>query len=116
MTERQPVLDRLHHMLQAIEAIERLTARKTLAAYRADADMAAAVERYLERLSEASRHVPDELKAKHASIDWRGVADIGNALRHAYDQISGRRVWQTVIGDLPPLKIAIEAMLAEFNR
>jgi uncharacterized protein with HEPN domain len=47
--------------------------------------MAAAMERYLERLSEASRHVPQELKEKHPEVDWRGVADIGNVLRHAYD-------------------------------
>ncbi len=53
--------------------------------YAAEPDLAAAVERYLERLSEASRHVPDALKEKHPNIDWRGVADLGNVLRHAYD-------------------------------
>lgn len=45
-------------MLSAIGAIERLMAGKTLDDYRGDPDLAAAVERYLERLSEASRHVP----------------------------------------------------------
>ena len=103
-------------MLAAVEAIERLTAGMSLDGYQATPDMAAAVERYLERLSEASRHVPNELKAGHAGIDWRGVADIANALRHAYDQISDRRVWRTVTDDLPPLKAAVKAMLAEVGQ
>ncbi len=108
--------DRLRHMLQAANAIERLAAGKTLEDFGAGPDLAAAVERYLERLSEASRHIPQELKQKHPEIDWRGVADIGNVLRHAYDQVSDRRVWEAVTDDLPPLKAAIEAMIAEVVR
>lgn len=102
-------------MLEATRAAGRLAASKSIEDYRADPDLAAAVERYLERLSEASRHVPQALKEKHLSIDWRGVADIGNVLRHAYDQVSDRRVLQAVTEDLPALKTAIEAMLAELE-
>ena len=81
MTATRKIADRLRHMLQAIDALLRISARKPLDAYRAEPDLAAAVERYLERLSEASRHIPDDLKGRHPHIDWRGVADIGNALR-----------------------------------
>ena len=110
------VAARLRHMLDAAIAAERLVAGKSVEDYRADPDLAAAVERYLERLSEASRHVPEELKAKHPTIDWRGVADIGNVLRHAYGQVSEHRVLDAVTEDLPALKAAIEAMLAELAR
>ena len=109
------IRDRLRHMLEAATAAERLAADKSIEDYRTDPDLAAAVERYLERLSEASRHVPQALKDKHPAIDWRGVADIGNILRHAYDQVSDGRVLQAVIVDLPPLKVAIEAMLADLG-
>ncbi len=44
--------DRLRHMLEAAKAIERLAAGKTLEDFGAGPDLAAAVERYLERLSE----------------------------------------------------------------
>ena len=67
-------------MLQAAMAAQRLAAGKSIEDYQTDPDLAAAVERYLERLSEASRHVPQNLKDKHPKIDWRGVADIGNVL------------------------------------
>ena len=74
-----------------------------------------AVERCLEIISEASRHVPAELKARHPEIPWRGVADFGNVLRHEYPNVKDPRVWQIVTGDLPPLKAAIEAMLRELE-
>lgn len=114
--DRRGIEHRLRHMLEAAIAAERLVAGKSIEGYRADPDLAAAVERYLERLSEASRHVPQKMKSRHPHIDWRGVADIGNVLRHAYDQVSDRRVLQAVTEDLPRLKVAIEAMLAELGR
>jgi uncharacterized protein with HEPN domain len=107
------IRDRLQHMLEAIAAIERLTAGKTIADYSANPDMAAAVERYIERLSEASRHVPDELKTSQPQMEWRAIADVGNVLRHTYDQVSDRRIWQIVTDDLAPLKTALEKMLAQ---
>jgi uncharacterized protein with HEPN domain len=109
----QRLLDRLDQISEALSAIERLTAGKSLDDYAAEPDLAAAVERYLERLSEASRHVPDTLKEKHPNIDWRGVADVGNVLRHAYDQVMDHRIWQIVTADLAPLKAAVKAMLLE---
>ena len=47
------------------------------------------------------------------NIDWRGVADLGNVLRHAYDQVMDHRIWQIVTADLAPLKAAVETMLRE---
>jgi uncharacterized protein with HEPN domain len=107
------VRDRLRHILDAIAAIERLTAGKTLADYSGNPDMAAAIERYIERLSEASRHVPDDLKTSQPQMEWRAIADVGNVLRHTYDQVSDRRIWQIITDDLAPLRTAVEKMLAQ---
>ena len=73
----------------------------------------AAVERYSERLSEASRHVPEAYERNHPNIDWRGVGDIGNVLRHAYEQAVDEEIWAIVKDDPAPLKAAVEAMIAE---
>jgi len=43
-----------------------------------------AVERLLETISEALRHIPVDMKAKEPKINWRRLADLGNWLRHAY--------------------------------
>jgi uncharacterized protein with HEPN domain len=61
----------LDDMLDAIDWVERITAGKSLADYRADRPMRDAVECNIERLSEASRHLPGELKAAHPELPWR---------------------------------------------
>jgi uncharacterized protein with HEPN domain len=91
--------------------IETLTVGKLFDDYTADWVMR--VERNLERLCEASRHIPDDLRTRHAGIRWRLVADPGNMLRHAYDPVLDERIWDIATNDLPPLKAAVEAMLRE---
>jgi len=110
---KTPLRDRLWHITEAIDAIERLCSDKDFASFTGDPDLVAAVERYIERLSEASRHVPEASKQKHPHVDWRGVADIGNVLRHAYDQVIDQEVWETVTKDLVPLRLAVAAILKE---
>jgi uncharacterized protein with HEPN domain len=36
-----------------------------------------AVERGVEIISEASRHIPDEIKAIESGIEWKKIAGIG---------------------------------------
>ena len=103
--------ERLRHILDAIARVETLTAGKDLKAYLADWMMRDAVERNLERVSEASRHIPAALTARHPSIDWRAIAGLGNVLRHDYPKVKDPRVWGIVTNDLAPLKTAVTAML-----
>ncbi|MFI5022124.1 MAG: DUF86 domain-containing protein [Alphaproteobacteria bacterium] len=107
---------RLHDILDAIEAIERYAAKKDLSAYRRDVMLRDAVERNLERLSEASRHLPPSLKRLRPETPWRDIADLGNVLRHAYDRVDERIVWDTLKKDLPSLKTAIEALIRHVEK
>jgi uncharacterized protein with HEPN domain len=104
---RPTLADRARHILDAIAKIEAFTADKTFEDYLADDMRRHAIERCLEIASEASRHIPREMKARHAEIAWRGVADFGNVLRHDYPNVKDRRVWEIVIHDLGPLKAAV---------
>jgi uncharacterized protein with HEPN domain len=110
-----PLADRLRHVLEAVARIEAQTAGKSWEAYLADWVTRDVVERNLERISEASRHIPTDLKARHPSVGWRLVADLGNVLRHAYDQVIDERIWQIVTGDLASLKAAVDAMRHEID-
>src|ERR1700757_2885828 len=67
-----------------------------------------AVTRCLEIISEASRRLPDELKARHPEIAWREMAGAGNVYRHDYEDVAAQFVWETVQLALPPLKAVIE--------
>ena len=71
-----------------------------------------AVTRCLEIISEASRRLPDALKARHPSIEWREMAGAGNIYRHEYVNVAARRVWHTLTVSLPLLRIVVERELA----
>jgi uncharacterized protein with HEPN domain len=71
-----------------------------------------AVTRCLEIISEASRRLPDELKARHPSIAWREMAAAGNIYRHEYEDVAARRVWRTLTISLPALREVVARELA----
>ena len=76
----------------------------------------AAFERFLEILSEASRHVPEQWKASHGpTIPWRKVADLGNHIRHAYHRLDAEILWSIYEHDLGGLEVAIDRMLAAYE-
>jgi uncharacterized protein with HEPN domain len=101
---------RLAHIQEAITEIEKHTTGKDLAAFQSNRFLQLGVERCLEIISEASRHLPNDWKAAHPAIPWRQVADIGNRIRHTYHAVDSQIVWAILETELPTLKRAIEAM------
>ena len=68
--------------------------------------------RCLEIISEASRRLPDELKARHPDIPWAEMAGAGNIYRHDYEDVQQRLVWGTVHRRFAALLAAVEFELA----
>jgi uncharacterized protein with HEPN domain len=97
--------DILHHIDLATKFVEGLDRD----AFKADLRAFYAVTRCLEIISEASRRLPNELKARHPAIAWKQMADAGNVYRHDYEDVAAQLVWDTIQKSLPPLKLVIEA-------
>jgi uncharacterized protein with HEPN domain len=74
----------LTDIVEAIALIRADMTGVTLEAFEADRRKRWLVERGIEIISEASRRLPAELKARHPHIPWSKVAAIGNVLRHEY--------------------------------
>ena len=74
-----------------------------------------AATRCLEIISEASRRLGPDIKARQAHIAWREIAAAGNIYRHNYEDVSQREVWITVTRDLPPLLAVIESELSRLT-
>jgi uncharacterized protein with HEPN domain len=100
----------LDHIEQALDDIATLVQDLDEAGFRADRHRRLAVERCIEIMSEASRRLPDNLKAEHPDIPWRAIAGIGNVLRHDYDDVIPNVIWQTATREVVPLRAAITAM------
>jgi uncharacterized protein with HEPN domain len=105
--------DRLRHMKDSIANIRGLLEGRNVEQVVDDRVSRAALERFLEVLSEASRYVPDDWKiAFGPAIPWWEVAAFGNILRHEYDQVDLDVLWDVYARDLDPLEVAIDAMIA----
>jgi uncharacterized protein with HEPN domain len=94
-----------HHISLAIQFVGDLSYE----AFRDDARTVYAVTRCLEIISEASRRLPNDLKARHPSIAWKDMAGAGNVYRHDYEDVAAKLVWDTVQVALPPLGIVVAA-------
>jgi uncharacterized protein with HEPN domain len=71
-----------------------------------------AITRCLEIISEASRRLSAEMRARHPDIPWRKVAGSGNIYRHDYEDVVHRLVWATVHEFLPKPRVAAETQLS----
>jgi uncharacterized protein with HEPN domain len=91
---------RLSDIVEAIARIREVIGDVTLDAFEADWQKQWLVERGVEIVSEASRHLTEELKIRHPEIPWPKVAGIGNVLRHDYERISAPVMWKLVQDDL----------------
>jgi uncharacterized protein with HEPN domain len=105
----QPTVgERIAHIDSAIDDIREALVDQTKASFTDNLMLRLAVERLLEIISEASRHIPSEIKAKEPDINWRRLADLGNWLRHAYHRTDPGILWDMVENDLDPLKIFVK--------
>jgi uncharacterized protein with HEPN domain len=105
--------DRLAHILTAINTIESALANKRLDDLKDDLMLRLAVERSFEIICEASRRVPDSVKSQQPQIDWKGMVDFGNLLRHVYHRVDPNLLLLTAERDLPPLKAFVERIIRE---
>jgi uncharacterized protein with HEPN domain len=105
--------ERLLDIQGAITKIDRFVAGKSFDDFQTDALIHDAVVRNLEIVSEASRHIPADLKARATHIAWREIADFGNLLRHGYEAVNDSILWETIQRDLLALRAATDVLLAD---
>ncbi len=103
---------RLFDLRDAINGIQVLADGVSFEAFSNDWAMQRAIERGLEIISEASRHVPGDLKALAPDIPWRQIAAIGNLLRHEYQRADIAATWNIIDEHLRSLATAIDQLIA----
>jgi uncharacterized protein with HEPN domain len=111
MAERS-ITPRLTDIVEAIAHIRDVLEGVTLEAFERDWQKRWMVERGVEIISEASRHLPDSVKVRHPGIPWPKVAGIGNVLRHEYQRIAPDVLWKLAQDDLPALEQVCREELA----
>lgn len=102
---------RFEDILENVQAIERYTAGMDLRQFAADSKTRDAVERCLERISEAAAKLGATASKLAPGQPWEQIRALGNRIRHEYDRLRVERLWEIVTVDLPPLRKASESAL-----
>ena len=91
---------RLEDIIENAQAIQHYVTRMDLAAFEQDRKTCDAVERCLERISEAATKLGDLASALMSDQPWQKMRALGNCLRYEYDAIGAGRLWDFVEADL----------------
>ena len=105
----------LADIIRNIDLAEGFARHLTVEQFTADIQRVYATTRALEIISEASRRMPDDLKARHQAVPWRQIAGAGNVYRHGYDVVAPEVVWQTAKTGFVTLRQAVETELGRLG-
>jgi uncharacterized protein with HEPN domain len=86
----------LRDILNSIVMIEEFMGGVSLDRFRSEPMRIAAVERHLQKISEAAIRLGNDAEVLCPGLPWRNIRGIGNFLRHEYDRVDLDTVWHTV--------------------
>ncbi|MBX3576876.1 MAG: DUF86 domain-containing protein [Rhizobiaceae bacterium] len=101
----------LRHILTEISYAQAFVEGLTFDDFKSDGLRFRAAIRCLEVISEASRRLSSDLKARHPEVRWRDIAGAGNVYRHDYEDLLETQVWRTV-RSLNALRQVVESELS----
>ncbi|HUU55562.1 MAG TPA: HepT-like ribonuclease domain-containing protein [Armatimonadota bacterium] len=101
------LLDMLEHARGVINVV----AGKTLEDYLLDETLRLVVERRLEIIGEAARHVSSAFRETHPEVPWSGIIAQRNLLIHEYGEIQDDIVWNVATVSVPDLAALLEPLV-----
>ncbi len=94
---------RLWDMLDAARAITEFIKDKRLDDLLVDRMLRSAVERNLEIIGEAARHVTPATREFLPAVPWTSIIGLRNIIAHEYGEIRYEKVWGICVARLPEL-------------
>lgn len=116
MREKPRDKERLQHILDAIENLERFTQDTEYQNFLNNEMLQYSVAKCFEIIGEAAHHTTKALRKKHTPIEWEKMISFRNVLVHDYYMIDHDTVWKTIKNVIPKLKRDMNNLLKELCR
>lgn len=111
MKNKPTDLERIQHMIDAINKIFRYTDGLDYEKFHAEEMVQDAVIKNFEIIGEAAYNLSNELKNRYTGIEWKKIEGLRHILVHDYYKINPEILWNTKEKDLAVLKIDIQGLL-----
>jgi uncharacterized protein with HEPN domain len=106
---------RLLHIRDEIEGVAATIKDLSFEQYRSSYIHRRAIERAAQIVSEAAKALPGDYLARYSEAPWISIIGIGNVLRHEYQRLDDRRLWEIATIHLPALELVVRRMIAELE-
>jgi uncharacterized protein with HEPN domain len=106
---------RLLHIRDEIESVAMIVGDLSFVRYQGSYMHRRAVEPAVQIVSEATKALPADLLAKHPNAPWSAIIGIGNILRHEYQRLDDKQLWEIATVHLPKLQPIVAQMLIEIG-
>jgi uncharacterized protein with HEPN domain len=105
----------IRHMLDEIDYILSRISNMDFDSFVRDETLKRAFVRSIEVIGEASKKLPEDIKAMQPDIEWRKVSGIRDRLIHDYFGIDYTIVWDVALNKLPELRVELYHLLKKLQ-
>jgi len=104
---------RLWDIVRWGERLAQLVRNVTWEEYQNDMEKQIAVERCIEVIGEAARHLSDRFRKQHSAIPWREIIQQRNVIAHGYFFLEHDRLWRVATVEVPHLVERVAPLVGE---
>ena len=102
----QHILDETTYILTSSKGVDKAT-------FLQDETLKRAYVRSLEIIGEAVKQLPDTIRQKYRSVEWRAMAGMRDRLIHKYFGVDYDIVWDVIVNKIPVLDAEIKQILGQ---
>ena len=113
MREEVKDIERLEHMLTAMNVLINYKEHHTLEDAQSDPIVYFGLVKHVEIIGEAVYKLTLEFRANHPEVNWDDIARMRHVLVHGYYKIRPTQLWNTIEMDIPALKPVIEQLIVK---